>query len=861
MNINNQYTVKTILVLLSAFVLSPLYAAVGDVFEAWTVEGILMTFKVISEGEKTCQVGDGRKRCISTFTKGAITIPASVNEYTVTSIEVFAFQGCSGLTSVTIPNSVTSIGSSAFSSCRGLTSILVDSNNTYYDSRDNCNAIIETASNTLIAGCMTSVIPNSVTTIGNGAFWDCSGLTSVTIPNSVTTIGGKAFQYCSGLTSITIPNSVTSIGSSAFCDCSGLTSVTIPNSVTTIGSYAFYLCSGLTSIDSYIKKPFSIYTSVFGSSTKAAATLSVPYGQKALYEQTEGWDFTHIVERDVEVGDVFTEKTVENIDMMFMVTDMDGKTCQVASNLDGETAVAKTTEGTLTIPSTVKGFTVTAIGAAAFKDCENLTSVFIPNTITAIGNVAFEGCSGLTNVVSYIKKPFSVSAFASSTKSAATLSVPYGSKTLYEQTDGWKDFTHIDEQEMEKGDVFTAKTIENVNMMFMVTDVDGKTCQVTIGLGSETAVDKATVGTLTIPSTAKGYTVTEIAQAAFKGCESLTGIFVPSTITAIGDAAFEGCRSLASIQWESDKAIPSSLMEDIGNPNLLLYVRNKDCAPTNIQNVVVDGVAEKIVLKEAFSGNNFYCIEEFTAQNIEYTHNYSMTSGYKTCQGWETIVLPFDVTSVAHESDEELVPIKTWELGSPKRPFWLYKQTTEGWKTATAIQANTPYIICMPNNQEQYAPEYCITGSVTFKGNNVKVAASDKLSTVKYGDRIFVPNYQNLSASSNIYALNVNNEWDKYDYPTYRQGSTFIPNLRGVRPFECYMTTGADFARDFIPIFGDEEVTGIMELPFSGNGMNSHDAVSVYTLTGVQVASDSSDAVKRLPKGIYIINGRQRVVK
>ena len=124
----------------------------------------------------------------------SVTIPSSV-----TSIGNSAFSGCSGLTSVTIPSNVTSIGNSAFSGCSGLTSISVENGNTVYDSRADCNAIIETATNTLIAGCKNTVIPNSVTSVGSGAFNGFSGLTSVTIPNSVSFIGEQAFSWCSSL--------------------------------------------------------------------------------------------------------------------------------------------------------------------------------------------------------------------------------------------------------------------------------------------------------------------------------------------------------------------------------------------------------------------------------------------------------------------------------------------------------------------------------------------------------------------------------------------------------------------------------------------------------------------------------------
>lgn len=249
----------------------------------------------------------------------SITIPNSV-----LSVGEYTFSGCTQLTSVTIGSSVSYIGTTIFDSCGNLTSIVVSEDNTTYDSRDNCNAVIETATNTLTQGCKTSVIPNTVTCIGYAAFGDCYNLESISIPNSVTTISSNAFVGCRNMTSITIPNSVISIGDGAFCGCKSLTSIIIPNSVISIGQAAFQSCTGLKSIIlgsslesldadifntadnleyiySYNTVPPTCSYATFRDFDTTTCQLIVPTGSATAYATAIGWkDFFNISESGIE---------------------------------------------------------------------------------------------------------------------------------------------------------------------------------------------------------------------------------------------------------------------------------------------------------------------------------------------------------------------------------------------------------------------------------------------------------------------------------------------------------------------------------------------------------------------------------
>ena len=536
---------------------------------------VQMTFKVISEEQKTVQVGNNQHCITNTKIRGSIVIPSTVKGYTVIAIGGNAFYGFSELTSIEIPNEVNSIGYSAFYRCSSLTAIEIPNT-------------VTSIGSSVFNGCtkLTSIsIPNGVTSIEGGTFFDCSSLTSIVIPNSITSIGPNAFYGCHSLTSViisdiaawcyisfsgvesnplhyanrlflnetevkdlVIPNNVSCIGNYAFYDCGGLTSIEIPNSVNTIGNRAFMGCGGLTTL----VIPNSV-DSIGNEAFACEGLVEVEFHCKKIERQ---WfsNYRPQIEK-VIIGDGVTSigdyafswwENLSSIEISNTVTSIGDYAFLGCSSLTS-----------IKIPDGVK-----SIPDHAFSGCKALSSALIPESVIAIGKYAFYGCKSLTS----FKISASMDSIGSGAFSECTglLSIEiYNMNSI-----DYGAFSGCDNLEKVS---YHCKEIKSMSSQFYSVPF------IIIGSEVTTIGDYAFSGYNAIKSIVIPNSVTTIGNYAFKNCKSLTTVTLGNNLTSICNEAFENCESLSSIEF------PNSL-KTIGD-----YTFNscKNLSSLNIPNSVI----------------------------------------------------------------------------------------------------------------------------------------------------------------------------------------------------------------------------------------------------------------------------------
>lgn len=543
---------------------------------------------------------------------------------TVTSIGQKAFRGCSRLQFISLPDSVTKLDEMAFSECEaleaveigaslmtldptvfaGCTSLMqlsVVESNPWLDSRDNCNAIIETATSTLLMGCKNTRIPQTVTAIGPSAFEGCVGLTDIEFPDAMTTMGAAAFSGCKALTSITLPSALEAISDYLFADCSSLQDVTIHQAVTSIGVEAFYRCTELQGI----QIPQFVTTVRYMAFSDCSSLHSIVFPNSVTtIESNVMQNCTNLVSADLP-----------------------DELKKIPSNLFYNCKMLKT----VIIPTTVE-----RIESGAFQNCTSLEAVQLPDGLTTLGSGTFSG-----SAIQAIDIPNSVTGIGWYTFENCTslkqVTIGNGAKSIGIHT--FNGCTALKQVTM--GSAITEIGQEAFNNCYSLETLSLPNSLKKLGYS-------AFANCRSLQSVDLGEGVTFLDYFAFSGCSSLKEIKFPLSLKEINNLAFQNCTSLKSIDFGAVEAIGNGVF--------------KNC--TSLETITLPTTLKGIGMGNAFRGCTSLKTVHFNAKNCtggfeQWFDSGSITQltfgqGVTRIPGWiamnqnqlDTIVIPASVKSI-----------------------------------------------------------------------------------------------------------------------------------------------------------------------------------------------------------------------
>lgn len=744
----------------------------------------------------------------------------------------YMFYGATSIKHITLPSTLKSINS-AFNGCSGLLELELPDGLIQLGNMDNCSSL------------KSLVIPEGVTEVGS--FYDCTQLESVTLPSE---LAGwlPNFKGCSNLKSITIPDNITGINRQNFRSCTSLKEVTLPGALTELGHQAFKGCTQL----SKITIPGTI--TYFGSSAFAESGLTEITINNGIREIGE-YAFANTPLTSITFPKTITRISgLGNSNITNIHFTEGAEPTEIAENAFYGCKIA-----TFNIPASV-----TTIKEGAFAG-SNIQEIVIPETVTTIEGRCFSSCNELTKVTlpdNMTELPNSMFWSCSKLK---TIQLP-------------SKLEKIGSHAFRESGINEIQLPQNLKVIELWA-FNGST----------------QLKSITLPPHLE-----KIGEQAFEGT-SISNIEIPATVTEIGERAFRCYNNsgggsyksyLNTVVWNPSWEVPYNVF----SAATYLYIPENGSVASNAEYnftyIFRGGVTDQMEIKT--DGNQFSIAKELKAKKVYYYKNFNTESGYNSPAGWKTIVLPFDVdqftyTRYSTEPDATGTPLAPFgnpllETDNMALPFWLYELTPTGYVSATSIQANKPYLICMPNNRA-YPEANNITGNVRFSAENsagvLLVPTEGVLQSSEGANYSLVPTYATVEKSEQVYSLNESSSYfdGNKDYPA---GSVFIRNYADVAPFQAYVQTKAApaSAPRLYSIGGDGgSITGIgsMLLPpdratraYSENGIlyiesNAVRTIPIYDASGRTIrvieAREGHNEVNGLAEGIYFLEGQKVMVK